>query len=296
LRHLLPIIRSSSNLPIASSSKLSKLSIAEKLTAKVKSNLDFYLPFRQHAPSLKNARREIYADLHLSDCKDGVAFFNILAFRGVFFGSPFSKSEHFQWFESYEEWEEFRANHKNEALKVSGVEEDYYVKKNCYGRSQKERSLDRLEEFWMTRGSWNDMFAKSTPPTIEEVHNWLANSKEESTSKFYNIGSLTALLICGDLIEAHILPMPSSHELGQVIYKLGMGGKKGMKELSLVSEEDNVDVFCKAFASLDTYVETTLGAEEKEAMGYNVVMLEHTLCKIKRLKAQKTFNNIFTKI
>jgi hypothetical protein len=245
---------------------------------------------------LKNARREIYADLHLSDCKDGVAFFNILAFRGVFFGSPFSQSEHFQWFKSYKEWKEFKAKNKKEALNVCRVEEDYYIKKNCYGRSQKDRSLDLLEAFWTNRDSWNDIFAKSTQPTIEEVHNWLVHSREKSTSKFYNIGSLSALLICGDLIEAHIMPMPSSHELGKVIYKLKMGGKKGMKALGLVSEGDKLDVFCDAFAALDTYVETTLGAEEKEAMGYNVVMLEHTLCKIKRLTTQKAFNNIFTEI
>ena len=119
MRHLLPIIDSS-----ASSSDSS---IAQKLTKKVRSNLDFYLPFRQHAPSLKNARCEIYhnGDLHLVDCKDGVAFFNILAFRGVFFGSPFSQSENFQWFDSYEEWKQFRDEEEEEACKVCEVEEEY---------------------------------------------------------------------------------------------------------------------------------------------------------------------------
>jgi hypothetical protein len=286
LRHLFPIINSSS---------LFNLSQKGGLIGKVLTNLDFYLPFRQHAPSLKNARSEIYADLHSQDCEDGVAFFNILAFRGVFFGSPFSQSDHFQRFESYEHWTVFRKKEKQEALDVCGLEEKYYVKQNCYGQSQLERSLTLLEGYWAQRKSWNEKFGQSTPPTVDEVYYWLV-SKENGRSKFYNIGPLSAFLICGDLIEADIVPMPSSYELGKLIYKVGMGGKKGMEGLKLVSKGDMEGFFCKAFALLDAYIEKTLGVEEKKAMGYNVVMLEHTLCKIQRLTALKAFENIFTQI
>ena len=289
MRYLFPIINSTGT-------SLSKLSQKGGLIGKVLTNLDFYLPFRQHAPSLKNARHEIYADLNSQDCKDGVAFFNILAFRGVFFGSPFAKSDHFQWFKSYEHWKAFQKEEKQEALDVCGVEEKYYVMKNCYGQSQIKRSTELLEKYWQQRKSWNEIFGQSTPPTVDKVYNWLM-SREEGASKFHNIGSLSAFLICGDLIEANLVPMPSSYEVGKFIYKLGMGGKKGMEELDLVNEGDyNGEDFCKAFASLDAYVEKTLGMEEKKAMGYNVVMLEHTLCKIKRLTALKEFKNIFTQI
>ena len=47
-------------------------------------------------------------------------------------------------------------------------------------------------------------------------------------SKFYNIGSLMALLICGDLIEASTMQMPSSYELGRLIYKVGKGARDRM--------------------------------------------------------------------
>jgi hypothetical protein len=52
----------------------------DKIITKVCSNLDFYLPFRQHAPSLANARKAIYADPDRLMSDDGVGFFNILAF------------------------------------------------------------------------------------------------------------------------------------------------------------------------------------------------------------------------
>ena len=72
LRHLLPIILDS---PMTLK--------AGKVMCKVNEDLDFYLPFRRHAPSLANARRTIYADTNRLANEDGVGFFNVLAFRGV---------------------------------------------------------------------------------------------------------------------------------------------------------------------------------------------------------------------
>jgi len=74
LRHLLPVVDPQTELPAAG-----------MIINKVTSRLDFFFPFRQHAPSLQNARREIYADISRLASDDGVGFFNILAFRGVFF-------------------------------------------------------------------------------------------------------------------------------------------------------------------------------------------------------------------
>jgi hypothetical protein len=250
---------------------------------KVTSDFDYFIPFRQHAPSLRNARSEIYSDLSRLNRNDGVGFFNILAFRGVFFGAPFAQSGRFRWFESLDDWKQFRAAGQEEALKVSQTEEAYYVNKKCYGSIQRDRTLTLIPGYWEQRKSWNDMFNESRTPTVDEVYNWLS-SKVTGASKFRNIGPLTALLICGDLIEAGvIMPTPSSYELGQLIYKVGKGAKDGMQMLGLVREGvDRID-FCNVFASLDAYIESGLGAEDKKAMGYNAVMLEHTLCKIKRL-------------
>ena len=69
--------------------------------------------------------------------------------------------------------------------------------------------------------------------------------------------------------------MPSSLELGQLIYKVGKGAKVGMVMLGLVKKEVKEEVFC-TFSMLDSHIEKALEVEEKEAMGYNVVMLEHT--------------------
>jgi hypothetical protein len=274
LRHLLPIISSSH------SSSTSGLVIK-----KIKSELDFFLPFRQHAPSLANARREIYSDVDRLASPTGVGLFNILAFRGVFFGSPFAKSDHFRWFNHYEDWERFMIDEKEEATKDGRIEEDYYVKLNCYGRSQKDRSTKLMERYWKQRSLWNDVFNQSTKPIVKQVYSWLT-ATDKGASRFFNIGSLSALLICGDLIEAGLVQTPSSREYSELIFKVGKGAKEGMMMIGLVKDNPNLEELCEAFESLDLALQHELTEEEKKAMGYNVVMLEHTLCKIKRLKSR----------
>ena len=270
LRHLLPIIS-----PSHSSSTSSQI------IHRVTSNLDFYLPFRQHAPSLSNARREIYTNVSRLTSHTGVGFFNILAFRGVFFGSPFAQSNRFKWFEGYEDWESFKIDEKEEATKDGRMEEEYYVKQSCYGQNQNQRNTKLLEGYWKQRNLWNSLFNQTTKPTAEEVYSWLV-SKTLGKSLFRNIGPLSSLLICGDLIETGLVLMPSAREYGELIFKVGKGSCEGMMVTGLAKNGAKKEELCEAFVALDLALRQELSEKEKETMGYNIVMLEHSLCKIKR--------------
>jgi hypothetical protein len=275
LRHLLPIIS-----PSHSSST------SGYVMEKVRSDLDYFLPFRQHAPSLANARREIYADVIRLARPTGVGLFNILAFRGVFFGSPFATSDRFKWFHRYQDWERFMIDEKDEATKDGRVEEAYYVKRNCYGRSQKERSTNLLEGYWKQRDLWNMLFDGTTKPTAKQVYHWLT-ATDNGVTRFRNIGPLSALLICGDLVESGLVLMPSPNEFGELIFSVGRGAKDGMILIGLVKDSVSKDEFCEALESLYLSLQQELTEDEKEVMGFNIVMLEHTLCKIKRLTRGK---------
>ena len=254
-----------------------------EVTRKVLSDLDFYLPFRQHAPSLRNARQNIYTDINQFPGENGAGFFNVLAFRGVFFGSPFAQSDQYRWFDTLADWQKFRAEGLEVAKKYGkyGEEENYYVKQNCYGQYQRDRSTSLLTKYWDQRHLWSEKFNKSTKPSITEVYRWLMGP-----SSLRNIGRLSALLICGDLIEADILTMPNAYEWGELIWILKMGARDAMETLGLISYQASKEQVAEAFLSLDSALQHELKEEEKKAMSYNVVMLEHTLCKIKRLTSR----------
>ena len=86
-----------------------------------------------------------------------------------------------------------------------------------------------------------------------------------------------------DLIEANVLPMPTARKGGDLIADVDKGGQAGMAMYELVPNGSSKEEISYAFVSLDLALQQELRVDEKEMMGYNVVMLEHSLCKIKRL-------------
>ena len=202
----------------------------------------------------------------------------------------------FCWFNSLADWKDFYNAGQDEAKKYDG--EEYYVKKNCYGQAQIGRELALLDLYWDQRLLWNDKFNKSTKPTVGEVFAWLISrhqlvnqskktNDKHSVTLFHNIGSLTALLICGDLVEACVIQLPTAKEWGKLIAQAKKGARAGMEMCGLITEGSSKEEVCEAFALLDRALQHELRDEEKMAMGYNVIMLEHALCKIKRLKSRR---------
>jgi hypothetical protein len=59
-----------------------------------------------------------------------------------------------------------------------------------------------------------------------------------------------------------------------------------MEMLGFIRKQAGKAEVTKAFTALDLALQQELTEEEKAAMKYNVVMLEHTLCKIKRLTSR----------
>ena len=91
--------------------------------------------------------------------------------------------------------------------------------------------------------------------------------------------------------------MPTAQEYGGLIFTLDMGAKDAMENLGLISKKASKVQVVEAFTSLDLVLQQELKEEEKVAMYYNVIMLEHTLCKIKRLTTRGiTLDNILEEI
>ena len=97
---------------------------------------------------------------------------------------------------------------------------------------------------------WNLLFNQNTKPTMKQVYYWLTLS-DDGVIQFCNIGSLSALLICANLVEAGLVPIPSAREMGELIYKVGKGAKDGMTAIGLVTDNSNREELCQAFVSLD---------------------------------------------
>jgi hypothetical protein len=225
-----------------------------------------------------------------------LGFWNIIAHRGVFYGSQFVL-EHDTNFESLETWQELRQSpaFKNKADK-------YFCNGNAYGPNNFWRSLDRLEDYWNNRHRWTIFLEQNPTPTITLLFNFLleeipnSNRGKEREDKpgeidkrskvgiFKGIGDLTALLICGDCIYAGLIHMPTKEEMGFLVARMRKGATTGLANLRLIPDKHSSEVDIRnAFVGLYDYLDVELTTEEKEAIGFDVLMLEHSLCKYTRL-------------
>ena len=136
----------------------------------------------------------------------------------------------------------------------------------------------------------NNMFNKPEKPTVVQVFQWLIshhinNQTKKLMTLFSNIGKLTALFISKDLVKARVLSMPFALKWAESIWKMGNGSKAGLEMCGLVGKGCSQEDFCLAFESLDKALQMELKEDEKEAMGENIVMLEHALCKINKIRS-----------
>jgi hypothetical protein len=282
--------------------------------ARVAAQLDYYLPFRQCAPTMKRAMEVLYSDHNRLLTSQGFA--NILAFRGIFYGSDFAQSDDFRYFNNKEEWDDFYnekegvlgTEEKEDAVKRReekkqqkapkrtksakqleeeencrrGTTEDYFRDMGIYGTSNVRRSTSLFDKYWEVSTSEFWKGSKTVPweafiqtnPSPRELYDWLMVG-----GRFPNIGGLTALLIVGDLIEAGVIRMSSPDEWGLLVVAVNKGAKKGLEDLGLINTNSPNPTIVQEFKALNDFLLEKLTQEQKEIMHYNVVMLEHGLCK-----------------
>ena len=84
-----------------------------------------------------------------------------------------------------------------------------------------------------------------------------------------------------------VVMMPSPEEMGGIVHLLNKGAVEGLQDVGLLPPgrlsfaEDDV---AAAFVTLYDFVFTSFDSQELDKMTYDPIMLEHALCKFKRLQ------------
>lgn len=250
----------------------------DRLLSRVANRPDFLLPFRQKAPMIIKAMQTIYSTPDRLRTPEG--FWNLLIYRGVFYGSTYA-TEDLRWFNSFEDWEAYF----NDSTKTKdGEKEKYYANICAYGFNNIKRKTENISMYWAECDRWTSFL--ETKPGAKEMYKFLLQSKsrkEGSTKVFTNIGPLAALLICGDLIETGVLKMPDVDVWAELIYHVKKGGITGLQRLALLNDTYTEEEAVQAFSKLHNFIGQNLTEEEHLIMGYDIIMLEHALCKFSRV-------------
>lgn len=322
LQKILPVLKkqitSDGSIEIVVQADKLQLAHAKDLAIKkICLNPDFHLPFRECAPTRQKVKRTVYGNKDTLRTADG--FWTVLAHRGVFYGSSFERESNV-YFKSYVEWQRLRS--------VIDKPDSYFTNMGAYGSAISQRTLNRLPEYRDDCGAWMEFlerqedgellsmksvydFLTSSRPNINEGkalfqdHHNRKQSRQstrynehgaeiddrKSVPLFFGIGPLIALLICGDLVMAGLIRMPSKQEMGFLIADVGKGAKAGLEKLGLIGPSASKTDICNAFVAVCDYLEEHFTTDEKNLIGYNVVMVEHGLCKYSRLTPWKNKKN-----
>ena len=130
---------------------------------------------------------------------------------------------------------------------------------------------------------------KKRPPV--QIH--VDPEKEKKTVlnnvAFTQVGELGRLLVVGDLVYAGIFEPPTLEEMGTMIHKVNKGAIAGLTKLHVLSGQHTAQQVIDALSHVYDAVHSGLTQEEWMGMGMDVLTLEHSLCKYKRVDRIKTY-------
>ena len=119
------------------------------------------------------------------------------------------------------------------------------------------------------------------------------NEAEVPSQFLPKMGALALYLLCADLSYTCAVPKPTIGCLGEMISSLKSGAVNGLQILGILSPDltgkELRNTVKPQFAQVFEAISEQLSEEEKSRMGFDGVVLEHTLCKVGRFLGAKAY-------
>ncbi|KAH9915356.1 uncharacterized protein B0H18DRAFT_885970, partial [Fomitopsis serialis] len=168
---------------------------------------------------------------------------------------------------------------------VAAHPEDYLCDKSCYGTHQPQRGPQHAEAYFAAEPHFREFFHAHPVAFMDARQEFLAECRTGAIQRKHlpSSGPLTSTLLAADFAYAGKVKMPTVEEMGEVVWNLKAGAFAGLACLGLISGKSATqDEVCKAFKLAHDHLEAKLSADVKSKIVFDPVMVEHTLCKVKR--------------
>lgn len=249
----------------------------------VSQDLDFFLPFRQHAPQVL-AARDKYAFLDPERAGQPGALGSHICWRALSYRSTWSEklmdSTGFRDL-FFRDYASFKAeiDHLSGSLKLTGRALLLYVcNLNAYGTAR-HQELKFAEAYFVAEKGWKALLGDRERVEYLEAHKFF--------TKLHGIGPLIASLITSDLVYSGQVKMPDIAEMGVIIHQISKGAVSGLNSLGLLHSATNkhsVDVIQSAAVNLYNSLHDSFTPDERSQMTFDPIMFEHLLCKYQRVE------------
>jgi hypothetical protein len=239
-----------------------------KLQSAILGNTDFLCPFRDFGHSRRCVLTHELNPYSPHRVRTRGGFFDALVFRCLTQAAPILTDDGLVHFD----------DHKDFLKQGSSRGEAYMCNLWAVSRQPNtHRKSENAQALWEASAIWSHY---ADQRSFMELWRLLQGPR------FPGSGKLTAYLLAADYAYAGIVDMPTCDEMGKIIFMIKGGGRNGLRLLRLLSSDSASELQCiSAFRCLHTYLSDCLSIEERVAMHFDVIMVEHALCKLTRLDA-----------
>ncbi|TDL24403.1 hypothetical protein BD410DRAFT_838413 [Rickenella mellea] len=234
---------------------------------------DSFLPFREKAPSHTTILEEPspYQPENVRQC---VGFFEAVMFHAIIFKCKILLEEKHQLFQSIGEWLLLVDCYVKE-----GKDNSFFCDRCAYSPTNIP-GQKYAPECWPPATKWEKYLLDHPDLSFLQLFKYLDSLNMES------VGSLTSYLRATDFAYVGIVPFPSPTEVAKAIITLGAGARNGLAKLKVWAKKKkkgNTDDKIARFVFLHDKVKSLLSPGEQADMGYDMLMLEHSLCKLSKM-------------
>lgn len=261
------------------------------LQQKVCTNLDYFLPFRELGPSRQRIHHSPDGPFSRQHNDRRGVLFSALIFRGITFATDALKTiEHSGFFSNLAEWNLFHGSYVPPGI----TREAFFCNPGPFGRTN-NRTTSNAAQFWTASEVLLNFLEKPDlkrypqgPKFLDVVkHIVNANYREPNQRKkktYPTFGRLVAYLVAVDLAYVGLIPTPTIDEMAEVIEYINLGAVGGLRTFKLFQgNDDKPEGAGQVFKMVFSYLDSALTDTQKEAMRFDIFMVEHGLCKGKRM-------------
>lgn len=254
----------------------------------------YYLPIRDKAPDrLKSIGSS--GPYTQDEIRTTRGIFSALVWRGVTHRSEFFDDHRIL----FDDWDDFddlvQSILDSPDIAVASREDEYFCSNRPYGQVNKDRSIDQVKVYWtsITQRRWEEFLSGHSPLAFSAMLQYF-RPRKDAQKVFPNLGKTGSFALVEDLALAGVCELPTVMEIAENILSLGSGGLYGLKDLGLIKGDlkalkrsDRISLIAGALEEVNSFCTNTFSGEDREEMGLNMVVLEHSLCTFHRALVKK---------
>lgn len=264
---------------------------ATSLQKRIAAKTDLLQPLREEGVSRTRINGRNGENLSATHACTRAGFFSLLVFRNILYNTPYLhntspvKDIRVLFKTPADFFKHLDAIRTKHGIK-SKNEESYFCNKQALSQQPiGGRSTATATKFWKLAASISLTGLSRQPAKFEDMRIQLDASAE--AVKIRGFGKLSRFLTLVDMCATGIVEKPSVDEMGRCIYRLGAGAKSGLILLGYLdntggkpTQDDVVQAF-KCY--YDAAHDITTSEDGRDIQGWDTLVGEHSLCKIKRL-------------